>query len=134
MEPRPDDGDDVRRGPDGEPDPQAAMEPRPDDGDDRTGRLSARTQSGSPQWSPALTTGTTQAATRNGRSGCPRAAMEPRSDDGDDHIAAHPGVIEALAAAMEPRPDDGDDNQTALTGGTAATRPQWSPALTTGTT
>ena len=58
--------------------------------------------------------------------------MEPRPDDGDDRVAA---LLTAGGppAAMEPRPDDGDDAvETRVTAPNYL--PQWSPALTTGTT
>jgi len=84
------------------------MEPRADDGDDMRTAMRAVLLAW-PQWSPVLMTGTTQIVGAEHRQQQP-AAMEPRADDGDD--AGDPGVGEGVQnAAMEPRADDGDDQR-----------------------
>ncbi len=84
------------------------MEPRRDDGDDvaTTGQPGATSRP--PQWSPVVTTGTTDHRP-SGHVGHRWAAMEPRRDDGDDDAQPQDYVIRLDA-------------------------PQWSPVVTTGTT
>ncbi len=83
------------------------MEPRPDDGDD---------------------------VAEHARQHMRRvAAMEPRPDDGDD-VALRRRDVRPGLAAMEPRPDDGDDDAIVAEAVADGMTPQWSPALTTGTT
>ena len=61
-----------------------------------------------PQWSPVVTTGTTDRLDSVHQRELP-AAMEPRRDDGDDRAALQLALLDD-AAAMEPRRDDGDDD------------------------